>query len=97
AVDPENIGAGIANLLAIAQSCDPSISKQKVAGMRYGDFKRLVAEAVIARLGPIQQRYREIVADPSYIESVLKQGREHVLPIAEDTVQKAKRAMGCTL
>ncbi len=97
AVDPENMGAGIANLLTIAQACDGSISKEKAAGMRYGDFKKLVAEAVIARLEPIQRRYREIVAERGYIESVLQQGREQVLPLAENTVQKAKRAMGCTV
>ncbi|MGH9656486.1 MAG: tryptophan--tRNA ligase, partial [Bryobacteraceae bacterium] len=95
AVDPENMGAGIANLLTIAQACDGSISKEKAAGMRYGEFKKLVAEAVIARLEPIQRRYREIVSERGYIESVLQQGREQVLPLAEDTVQKAKRAMGC--
>lgn len=97
AVDLENMGPGIANLLTIAQACDPSIIKERVAGMRYGDFKKLVAEAVITRLEPIQKGYREIVADRTYIESVLCQGRERVLPIAEDTVQLAKRAMGCTV
>ncbi len=94
AVDPENIGAGIANLLAMAQACDPSITIQMVAGMRYGEFKKLVADAVIARLEPIGRRYREITADPAYITSVLAQGKERVLPLAEDTVQKTKRAMG---
>jgi tryptophanyl-tRNA synthetase len=94
AVDPENMGLGIANLLTIAQACDPSISKEKVAGMRYGDFKKLVAEAVIARLEPIQRRYREVTADKSYIDSILRHGREHVLPMAEDTMRKAKAAIG---
>jgi tryptophanyl-tRNA synthetase len=94
AVDPANMGAGIANLLSIAEACDPSINKHTVAGMRYGDFKKRVAAAVIARLEPIQRRYREVTADPGYLESVLARGREHVLPIAEDTVRKTKRAMG---
>lgn len=94
AVDPENMAPGIANLLTIAQACDPSITKDRVAGMRYGDFKKLVAEAVIARLEPIQQRYAQVTADPGYLDSVLREGRHHVLPIAEDTVRKAKRAMG---
>ncbi|MBV8896264.1 MAG: tryptophan--tRNA ligase [Acidobacteriaceae bacterium] len=94
AVDPANMGAGVANLLTIAQACDPSITKDTVAGMRYGDFKKLVASVVIARLEPIQQRYREVTSDPGYLESVLTRGREHVMPIAEDTVRKTKRAMG---
>ncbi len=94
AVDPETMGPGIANLLTIAQACDSSINKDTVAGMRYGDFKKRVAEAVVARLEPIQKKYREITAEPSYIESVLAQGRERVLPLSEDTVRKTKAAMG---
>lgn len=94
AVDPEKMGPGIANLFTIAQACDPSITKEKVAGMRYGDFKKLVAAVVIARLEPIRSRYREVTADPSYIPSVLQEGRARVLPIAEDTVRKTKRSMG---
>jgi tryptophanyl-tRNA synthetase len=93
-IDPENMGAGIANLFSIAQACDSSISREQVAGMRYGDFKKLVAEAVVARLEPIQGRYREIMADPFYIEGVLRRGREHVLPMAEGTMRKVKAAMG---
>lgn len=94
AVDPETMGPGISNLLTMAQACDPSVTTESVTGMRYGDFKKRVAEVVIARLAPIQERYREVTSDPAYIESVLMEGRARVLPIAEDTVQKAKRAMG---
>jgi tryptophanyl-tRNA synthetase len=94
AVDPAAMGAGIANLLTIAQACDGSITKDSVSGMRYGDFKKRVAEAVIARLEPIQRRYREITADPTYIGSVLNEGKERVISIAENTVEKAKRAVG---
>jgi tryptophanyl-tRNA synthetase len=94
AVDPENMGAGIANLLSIGQACDPSFTKETAAGMRYGDFKKRVAEILIARLEPVQQRYRQVVADPSYIDSVLSEGRAKVLPIAEDTVRRTKMSMG---
>jgi tryptophanyl-tRNA synthetase len=94
AVDVEKMGPGIANLLTIAQACDGSITKESVNGMRYGDFKKRVAEAVIARLEPIRQRYREVTADPAYIDEILARSREHVLPIAEDTVRKVKSAMG---
>jgi tryptophanyl-tRNA synthetase len=94
AVDPANMGAGVANLLTMAQACDPTVTKQTVAGMRYGDFKKLVASAVIARLEPIQRRYREVISDPAYLEFILTRGRERVLPIAEDTICKTKRAMG---
>ena len=94
AIDPDKMGPGIANLLAIGEACDSSINRAEIAGMRYGDFKKRVAQAVIERLEPIQQRYRQLTAEPSYIEQILREGKERVLPIAEDTVRKAKTAMG---
>lgn len=93
-VDPENMGAGIANLFTIAHACDASITKDAVAGLRYGDFKKRVADAVIARLAPIQQKYREVTADPAYIDSVLTRSRDRVMPIANDTVRATKQVMG---
>jgi tryptophanyl-tRNA synthetase len=94
AVDPENLSPGIANLLAIGQACDPSVTKESVAGLRYGDFKKRITDTVVARLEPIQERYRQLTADRSYVDSVLIEGRERVLPIAENTLRKAKTAMG---
>jgi tryptophanyl-tRNA synthetase len=97
AVDPADMGSGIQNLLNIGQACDPSITKERAAGMRYGDFKKLVAEAVVARLEPIQRRYREVTQDPAYLDEILARGKEHVLPLATDTMRKAKAAMGLYL
>lgn len=97
AVDPAAMGPGIANLLAIGQACDPSINNESVAGMRYGDFKKRIAEAVIARLEPIQRRYREITGEPGYLDAVLRRGREYVMPIANETVAKVKAAMGISI
>ncbi len=93
-VNPDNMGPGVTNLLTIAQACDPAVTIDSVAGLRYGDFKKLVTEAVIARLQPIQQRYREINADSGYLDAVLLQGRERVLPLSNSTVDSTKRAMG---
>jgi tryptophanyl-tRNA synthetase len=94
AVDVENMGAGVANLLAIGQACDPALSKESVAGLRYGDFKKRIAEVVVARLEPIQRKYKEVTREAGYVDAVLKAGRERVLPISEETIRKTKAAMG---
>jgi tryptophanyl-tRNA synthetase len=97
AVDFETAGAGVRNLLAIFQAfteCADDALKAQFSGMRYGDLKKTVAEAVIAALEPIQKRYRDIVAEKGYIARVLADGAEKVRPIANDTVHKVKRAMG---
>lgn len=90
-------GAGVANLITIFQAFTEWPDDQVRAhfeGMRYGDLKRTVADAVIAHLEPIQQRYREITSDPGYIAGILQEGAERVSVVANDTVEKVKRAMG---
>ncbi len=97
AVDLETMGAGVRNLLSIYQAfteCTDDALKNQFSGMRYGDLKKTVAEAVIASLEPIQKRYREITAETGYIARVLEDGAEKVRPIANDTVHTVKRAMG---
>ena len=97
AVDFETAGAGVRNLLAIFQAfteCSDDQLRTQFSGIRYGDLKKTVAEAVIAALEPIQKRYRDIVAETGYIARVLEDGAEKVRPIANDTVRKVKRAMG---
>jgi tryptophanyl-tRNA synthetase len=97
AVDFESMGPGVANLLNIFQAFSASSDeqmRQRFTGMRYGDLKKQVAEMVISKLEPIQQRYREIVAEAGYLDSVLKAGAEAVTPIANSTVELVKQRMG---
>jgi tryptophanyl-tRNA synthetase len=96
-VDFETMGPGVANLLAIFQAFSGWSDDQMRAhftGMRYGDLKKQVAEMTISQLEPMQQRYREITADPSHVDRVLHEGAEAVLPAANATVQLVKERMG---
>jgi tryptophanyl-tRNA synthetase len=96
-VDFENLGAGVANLLSIYQAFSGASKEQmneKFAGMRYGDLKKQVAEMVVTSLEPLQARYREITADPAYLDGVLQAGAERVTPIADSTVELVKSRMG---
>src|SRR5579863_4960868 len=96
-VDYETMGAGLRNLLTIFQAFtgwSDDNTRAHFTGMRYGDLKKQVAEAVIAALEPIQKRYQEIMTEPGFIARVLADGAERVTPIAEDTVNKVKKAMG---
>jgi tryptophanyl-tRNA synthetase len=97
AVDFETMGPGVANLLSIFQAfAEWSDEKMRghFAGLRYGDLKKAVAELVIEKLEPIQRRYREIIAEPGYLDSILKAGAEAVSPIANSTVELVKQRMG---
>jgi tryptophanyl-tRNA synthetase len=94
-VDFDDPGAGVRNLLAIYQAFTESTNEEmraRFSGMRYGDLKKTVAEAVVAGLEPIQQRYREIT--PEEITQALSLGSANATAIAQSTLQKVKRAMG---
>jgi tryptophanyl-tRNA synthetase len=96
-VNYELMGPGVRNLLQIFQAFtgwSDENTQAHFTGMRYGDLKKQVAEAVVESIEPIQKRYQEIMAEPGFVAQVLANGAERVTPIAQDTVDKAKRAMG---
>jgi len=97
AVNFETLGIGVKNLLSIFQAFSgwPAEKiREHFSGMRYGDLKKQVAEMVAVSLEPLQKRYREIRAEPGYVDRVLREGAERVSPIAKSTVQLAKERMG---
>ncbi len=92
-----NAGPGVVNLLSIHQAFTEWTDGQMrthFEGMRYGDLKKTVAEAVVEGLAPIQAKYKEITADPGYVPSILKEGAARVSPIAQETVELTKKRMG---
>jgi tryptophanyl-tRNA synthetase len=97
AVDFDDLGAGVQNLLAIFQAFsgwpDERIHSH-FAGMRYGDLKKTVTEMVVSKLDPIQRKYNELTADRSAVHKILKDGAERVAPIAEKTMQRVKERVG---
>ena len=96
-VDFEILSPGVENLLNIYQAFTGWSHEQMRAhftGMRYGDLKKQVAEAAVASLEPLQQRYRQLVSEPGYVDRVLNEGAERVAPIANATVALVKQRMG---
>ena len=96
-VDFDNLSAGVQNLLTIYEGFTGWSGEQmrkRFAGVGYGDLKREVADAVIAGLEPIQQRYSQIAAERGHLAHILAEGSARVRQIADDTIHKAKKAMG---
>jgi len=97
AVEFGALGAGVQNLLGIFQAFSEWSDDQMRShfdGMRYGDLKKQVAQMVVEKLAPLQQRYRDITGEAGYIDRVLDEGAERVLPIAQSTVNLVKQRMG---
>ncbi|MDJ0518019.1 MAG: tryptophan--tRNA ligase [Trichodesmium sp. MO_231.B1] len=62
--------------------------------MGWGKFKPLLTEATIAALTPIQTKYKAVMDDKGYLESVLAEGKEKAGAIANQTLEKVKKALG---
>ena len=88
---------GINNLMTI-YSCYTGKSIEEIErefeGRGYGDFKLAVGEACADALAPVQQKYREILADKAYLESVMKKGAEEAAYYARKTLSKVMRKIG---
>jgi tryptophanyl-tRNA synthetase len=93
----ETGGAGVRNLLTIYRALtDRSVEdiEAELAGRGYGDLKRTVADAVVETLVPIQKKYEELLADRAYLDSVLTEGAAKASQVAEDTLRRAREAIG---
>ncbi|MFJ6086006.1 tryptophan--tRNA ligase [Streptomyces sp. NPDC092369] len=86
---------GIANLLEILAACTGG-NPEALSGVyeSYGSLKKDTAEAVVEILKPVQDRHKELCADPGYVEGVLRDGAEKARAMARPTVDTAYRAIG---
>ncbi|WP_088834617.1 tryptophan--tRNA ligase [Paenibacillus tyrfis] len=93
--DPQN-KPEVSNLISIyAQCADKTIAEieAQYEGQGYGPFKKDLAEAVVAALEPIQQRYAEIRSSGELYD-VLRQGKERAAAQAEQMLKRVKEKMG---
>ena len=81
-------------LYAILSGKGRDVVAEECAEMGWGQFKPLLAEATIAALEPIQERYRLLMDDRAQLETVLQKGRERARAVADSTVRRTRDAMG---
>jgi tryptophanyl-tRNA synthetase len=88
---------GIENLiqiLAVARGTGVDEIESEFEGSGYGDFKGVVAEAVVAFLAPVRERYAELRPDEAALEEALGAGAEKARAIAADTLTEVRSAIG---
>lgn len=88
------------NLLNIYLAVQPGRTKEdileEVRDLTWGDFKPLLADAVVAHLEPIQKRYELVRKDDAYLNQVLREGADAANEIASKTLHATRVAMGFT-
>lgn len=94
--DKEN-KAGVSNLLeiyAVTKGITIESAVNEFSGKGYGDFKSAVADAVVAELEPIQNRFKELMKDKTELSNILKQGADKANIQAERTLAKVMKKVG---
>ncbi|MDQ6649330.1 MAG: tryptophan--tRNA ligase [Actinomycetota bacterium] len=88
---------GITNLLSIlAAVTDRPVAELETAydGKGYGDFKRDVADALVAFVEPFQARYAEQMADPARLADLLADGAAKAGAVAAATMAEVRDRVG---
>lgn len=87
---------GVSNLLTIYAACYNQTIEETGAyfkDARYGDFKAAVAEAVVNKLAPIQEKYEALIHSEE-LDNILDRGAQKANQKANRVLQKAKQKMG---
>ncbi|MDC3206366.1 tryptophan--tRNA ligase [Pelagibacteraceae bacterium] len=85
------------NLISIFASLqDTSIESviKDYAGKEFSIFKKDLADLSVSKLEPITSEMNKLVSDVSYIDSILNQGKENAIAVAEPVLQKTKEIIG---
>jgi tryptophanyl-tRNA synthetase len=87
----------LSNLLAIFALFEgtsvPEL-EERFAGSGYGEFKAALIDVVTARLQPIRERYTELMADRSELDSLLRTGAEKATEVADQTLTQVRGKVG---
>lgn len=88
---------GVSNLMSIMGALtgkSMSEIQDEFAGKGYGDFKKAVADVVIASLAPVREKYEAVIADKALIEKALEAGNAAAQRRANRTMSKVLRKTG---
>jgi tryptophanyl-tRNA synthetase len=88
---------GLYNLLTIYQLFSDMTDEEiegKFVSKGYGDFKKELAELIIEKLTPIQEKYKKLIIDKNYLDKILREGADKVRPLAEETIKDVKEKIG---
>ena len=88
---------GVKNLMTILMAVTNISVKEieeKYEGLGYSQFKKDVAEAIVAELEPIQIKIKEYTGKKAYLEEIYKKGSEKATYVANKTLRKMQKKIG---
>jgi tryptophanyl-tRNA synthetase len=82
------------NIYAALADQDRDAVIAQFSGQQFSAFKTALADLTVARLAPINQEMRRLMADPAEIDRILRQGALSARSIATPIMDEVKRRVG---
>jgi tryptophanyl-tRNA synthetase len=104
--DPEPLPADVAGLEGRLEARNlveiyATLSELSVAevlgrfgGQGFGQFKPALAELLVEKLAPMNDRYRDLLANPAAIDAALEAGADAARAVAAETMRAVRDAVG---
>ncbi len=91
---------GVAGLLTLVELIEGQEQRRQYeeqylgAGLRYGELKKQLAQAIYDELAGFRQKRAEMMANPDYVDTVIAEGTKKAKAIAEVTLAEVREKVG---
>jgi len=68
--------------------------RYETPGLRYGDVKEELLEKIYEYISPYREKREDLLNNTDYVRQALNQGKEKATIVANDYIEKIRKAMG---
>jgi len=86
--------ANLVGIYAALSGCTVAEALAELGGAQFSDFKPKLAEVAVAVLGPIGAEMQRLMADPAYIDDVLREGATRARALSEPVLAEVHDVVG---
>lgn len=72
----------------------PEAVLTQFGGQQFSTFKPALADLAVEKMAPVAQEMRRIMADPAYVDGVLRDGGQRAGALAEATMKDVRSIIG---
>ncbi len=93
--DPDSCNIlALYRLFASEQEINQIETQYREGSISYKESKDILAEAILTYFKPIRTRRQELLSQPVYVQDILHQGTLKAQSIAQNTMEKVRKAVG---
>jgi tryptophanyl-tRNA synthetase len=93
--DPDNSTVfTLYSLFATEEEQAALAARYRAGGMGYGDAKKMLLEKINGFFGPLRERRKQLAANPTSVEEVLRRGAQRARAEARQTMSLVRQAVG---